>query len=68
MEIIEDGFNGLVVPIKDDTALADSIRKLQQTPELLQKFKDNSKSKLQNELSHNLTVRKYIDYFQSLIN
>jgi len=67
LEIIEDEFNGLVVPIKDDEALATGIRKLHETPDLLQSLKNNSRSKLQNEMSHNLTVEKYIEYFQSLI-
>lgn len=67
MEIITDGENGLVVPIKDPDALADSIRKLHNDPELLATLKSNSQNILKNEMSHRVTVENFIKYFESLL-
>jgi len=68
MEVIEDGFNGYIVPIKDSKAIADRVRKLYNSPEKLQELSDNCIHKIQNEMSHKTTVKKYIEYFESLLN
>lgn len=67
MEIITDGFNGQSVPIGDPKALAESIRKLQQSPETLAELSRNSKHILETTISHKLTVEKYIEYFNLLL-
>lgn len=67
MEIIDDGLNGLIFPIKDNEALANAIRKLYNTPELLEKLKSNSKKTLETKMSHRVTVEKFTEYFQSLL-
>ena len=68
LEIIEDGVNGLVVPVKDSDALSEAIRKLHDSPETLSRLKENAKDVIKNKMSHRVTVEKYIEYFQSLIN
>jgi len=67
MEVIEDGFNGYIVPIKDSKAIADKVRKLYESKEKLQELSDNCIYKIQNEISHKTTVKKYIEYFESLL-
>lgn len=67
MEIITDEKNGYLVPIADITSLADSLRTLYNSPEVLKKLSDNSQNILNNEMSHNATVKNYIEYFESLM-
>ena len=68
MEVIEDGFNGYIVPIKDSKAIATRVRELYESPKRLQELSDNCIHKIQNEMSHKTTVKKYIEYFESLIS
>ena len=67
MEVIEDGFNGYIVPIKDSKAIAAKVRELYESPKKLQELSDNCIHKIQNEMSHKTTVKKYIEYFESLL-
>jgi len=66
MEIIDDSINGYIVPIGDVESLADSIRKLYNSPETLKSLSNNCKDILNDKMSHELTVRSYIEYFESL--
>ena len=68
MEIIEDNINGYIVPLADPDSLAKSIQKIYQSPDKLKILAKNSKNKLLNEMSHQLTTEKYIEFFNSLIN
>ena len=68
MEIIEDNYNGFIVPIKDFNAIAKRIQELIGDPELLQKLSSNSREILEGKMSHKNTVKQYIDYFESLLN
>ena len=68
MEIIDDGENGYIVPIGDSDAIAESIRKLHRSPETLKGLSKNCQNKLEHEMSHTLTVKKYISYFESLLS
>ena len=67
MEIIENGFNGYIVPIKDHKAIADKVKELYNSPETLHKLSDNCKNTIENKMAHKTTVKKYIEYFESLI-
>ncbi len=67
MEIIDTGVNGCIVPVGDVSALADKVEKLHDSPELLKSLSENSSKVLQNKMSHSETVRKYIEYFESLL-
>jgi len=66
-EIIEDNFNGYIVPIKNYEEIANRIRDMYNSPEKQQHLIDNSKKVLQGKMSHQLTVEKYIQYFESLL-
>ena len=67
MEIIDDKVNGYVVPIADPDAIAERIRQLIESPETLKSLSKNSRKKLENEMSHRVTVEKYIAFFESLM-
>ena len=67
MEIIDDGVNGYVVPLRDAGGIADRIRHLHNNPDVLKKLSDNCQDKIKNEFSSERTVKKYAEYFQSLL-
>lgn len=66
MEIIEDGFNGYIVPIKDSKAIADKVQELYNSPDTLKKLSENCRYTIENKMAHKTTVKKYIEYFESL--
>lgn len=65
MEIIENNYNGLIVPLKDFNEIAEKIRKLTTEPELLENLSSHSREILEGKLSHKNTVKHYIDYFEA---
>lgn len=67
-EVIEDGMNGFVVPIKDPEAIAFRVRYLYKHPDVLKIMSEQCTHKLQNELSHRRTVEKIETFFNSLIS
>ncbi|MCK9455065.1 MAG: glycosyltransferase family 4 protein [Sulfurimonas sp.] len=67
LEIIEDSVNGFIVPIKDAKAIAQKIRELYDSPQTLQNLKEHAKDVIKNKMSHENTVKKYIEYFESLL-
>ncbi len=67
-EIIDDKENGYIVPVRDSQAIADKVRTLHDSPELLQQLSANSKSVIENKMSHKQTVKQYIEYFESLLS
>lgn len=67
LEIIEDGINGFIVPIKDAKAIAQKIRELHDSTETLQELKEHAKDVIKDKMSHETTVKKYIEYFESLL-
>ena len=67
MEVIEDGFNGYIVPVKDAQAIATKVKELYNDREKLKELEDNCLYKIENEMSHKTTVKKYIEYFESLL-
>lgn len=68
MEIIDDGENGFVVPLRDGTAIAEKVRLLHDNPQLLKELSERAQDKLKNELSAQHTVENYLDYFKRLIS
>lgn len=65
-EVIEDGINGFLVPIKDSHAIAEKVRYLYKNPTILKSVSENTQQTIQNKLSHNRTVGKYIKFFKRL--
>lgn len=67
LEIIEDGVDGFIVPIKDAKSIAQKIRLLYNSPETLKNITDNAQDVIKGKLSHQTTAEKYIKYFESLL-
>lgn len=67
LEIIEDGVNGFIVPKKDAKAIAQKIRELHDSSKTLQRLKAHTKDIINGKMSHESTVREFIDYFKSLL-
>jgi len=67
MEIIDDGFNGCIVPVGNSNAIYDAVYKLNNSPNLLNSLSNNSHKVLEEKMSHARTVEKYIAYFESLL-
>lgn len=67
LEIIEDGVNGFIVPIKDASAIAKKIRELHGNPDTLKKLTAHAKDIIEGKLSHKTTAKRYIEYFESLL-
>jgi len=67
LEIIENRVNGFIVPLKDAKAIALKIRELHDSPQTLEKLKLHAKDVIKDKMSHETTVKKYIDFFESLL-
>jgi len=67
LEIIEDGVNGYIVPIKDSQAIADKLKFLHSNPKTLKKLTNNASKVIETKFSHDETVRKYKKLFEDII-
>ena len=66
-EIIEEGVNGYIVAIKDSHAIANKIRFLYNNPEQLSTLSEHCQQTITDKFSHQITVKKYIEFFQQLL-
>jgi len=55
-----DGFNGLIVPIKDSEALADGIEKLVNNEEMAKNFGEKSREKALEILNEELIMQDLV--------
>ena len=66
-EIIKDGFNGLIVPIRDADAIADKIIELHDTPKKLKELSQNCTYIFETQMSHTTTVKKFDQFFKEFL-
>jgi len=66
LEIIEDGVNGYITPIKDSNAIANKVKDLYNSPEILKELSNNCLNTIETTMAHETTVKKYMEYFSSL--
>jgi glycosyltransferase involved in cell wall biosynthesis len=64
-ELIEDGVNGLLVPVGDAFALADAFRRILVDNELEAKLQENA-SKITQKLAPDKVNKEWRDYLNSL--
>lgn len=60
-DVVEDGLNGYMVPVKDSAALARAIAKLLDQPELRRAFGRYGRDKAQRELDESVVLKRVID-------
>lgn len=62
-EIIEDGVSGLIVPSRDEQALAAAIRRLLDDPALREELGINARRRIEERFDIRKNVRSYLDLF-----
>lgn len=67
-ELVQDGLNGLVIPVDNASALSRSIEKVLTNPELLSKFSANAKSRHDKILDQSALVNLVVDNWRKIIN
>ncbi len=67
-EIVEDGINGFLVPPRDTSSLAESIRQLIENPELRQEMGRRSREIAESEFSIEKVVGATIEICNKLLN
>ncbi|WP_017222435.1 glycosyltransferase family 4 protein [Moritella dasanensis] len=66
-EVVIEGVNGCVVPVKDAQAIADKIEYLYNNRGLVESMSKECKRKIEHELTAERTVLEHIEYFESLL-
>ncbi len=66
-DLIQDGENGLLVPVDDEKAMARAMWRILKDPEFAEKLGANA-AKLQEEYSPEVTNRKWKEYFDSIMS
>lgn len=67
VELVENGHNGLVVPAKNPTALAQAVVKLYKNPDLVKQYSLASQKRIETHLHHEMTVEKTKALFEQLV-
>ena len=67
-EVVDDGVNGFLVPVRDINRLCDKIELLYEDRELRERFGKNSRKKALDEFDIKKIVAKYIKYYKSFLN
>ncbi|MDF1874421.1 glycosyltransferase family 4 protein [Sulfurimonas sp. SAG-AH-194-I05] len=68
LEVIEDGINGFITPIKKYLAIAEKIKELYENPKKLEELSRRAHEVIDNKMSHEITAKKYKEYFDSLVD
>ncbi|QUM82612.1 glycosyltransferase family 4 protein [Moritella sp. 5] len=67
-EVVIEGINGCVVPVKDAQAIADKIEYLYNNKDLVQEMSKVCKHKIETEFTSERTVLEHIAYFEKIIS
>ncbi len=67
-ELIEDGIEGILVPERDENALADAIIKLIDNPTLRRKLGQNGRMKIIKEFNIKTQVNRLVEIWQTIID
>ncbi len=67
-EVVKDGFNGFLVPVKDSKKLTEKIKILIENKELREKFGQNSIEFIKKEFDVKIIVSKYIKIYKEILN
>lgn len=67
-DVVDDGVNGFLIPVRDSDALADKLRILIEDKDLRIKMGKAAREKAEREFSLDNVVQKHLEIYQSLIN
>jgi glycosyltransferase involved in cell wall biosynthesis len=67
MEIIEEGFNGYIVPIGNGQSIAEKIQWLITNPSVLSKLSENAIKTIETKMSHQKTVTEMESFFKEML-
>lgn len=67
-EIIKDGFNGLIVPSKDEDALYRALKLIYQNNSLRSKLSSNARQSIADRFERSFVQQCQIDYYDELLN
>jgi glycosyltransferase involved in cell wall biosynthesis len=66
-EVVEDGVNGLLVPIGNQEKLKEAILRVLQDKELAEEFVDRSREKVAHTFAWDVMVERTLDVFQTAV-
>ena len=66
-DVVDDGVNGFLIPVRDSDALADKLRVLIEDKDLRIKMGKAAREKAEREFSLDKVVQKHLEIYQSLI-
>ncbi|MYM62030.1 TIGR03088 family PEP-CTERM/XrtA system glycosyltransferase [Pseudomaricurvus sp. HS19] len=67
VELVEDGVNGLLVPVASDAVLADAMMKLAESPELREEMGENGYQMVGSQFQWPVTVNHYMAVYDRLL-
>jgi glycosyltransferase involved in cell wall biosynthesis len=65
-EVVSDGVDGLLVPVKDSNALARAIQRLQDDPEFARRLGDAARIKARAQFDERIVIRRTMDVYAEL--
>ena len=66
-EVVIDGYNGFLVPVKDAVSLAEKVKVLIEDENLRERFGKNSRELAVKEFDVKIVVEKYLDIYEKLL-
>jgi len=66
-EVVEDGVNGLLVPVKDAAALAAALARLQDDPDLCARLGHAARAKALAEFDERIVIARTLDVYRELL-
>jgi glycosyltransferase involved in cell wall biosynthesis len=66
-DVVEDGVNGFLIPIKDSAALAEKLRILIEDAELRRKMGEASRRIAERDFSIDIVIKKHLEAYASLV-
>lgn len=65
-ELVRDGVDGLVVPIRDPEALALALDRIARDPELAKTFGSNGHQRISTDFNTDTTLQQTLELYQEL--